>query len=304
MNRITNILWRCLAIVAGVSITGSDGRNTLLGASESGMTDDLLITLACVVVITSITLPLSIWSFKKQNRTYGVLGIAVFLAAWTVSYWFSVKRMGTSRDNEAAIYSKANLVGILAEEKRLEAKSKLEKAKSTLAKEAVSGKGPIWKEAKNNLDQAQIDYDIAERQVLKAGPTKRSKTFEQTSFLVYFLPFVAQALGVFLLLIGFGEMRDSEKMKKSKRRANQQKVIDQLKSAVPDEKQAVLEFLKKGSKSGHWESRYRKISEATGVSIGSVKPALDKLVIEKCITVDGCTKGRGTWGRILENEYT
>lgn len=304
MNRITNILWRCLAIAVAISATGADGYNTLSHAVNAEMTKDIIVTLAVIIVVMSLALPASVWSFKRQNRTYGALGAIVFLAAWSVSYGFSVNRMGTNRSNEAATYSRANLVGVIAEEKRLEAKNKLENAKAILAKEAVSGRGPIWKEAKNNLDQAQIDYDIAERQVLKAGPTKRSETFEQTGYLVYLLPFVAQASGVVFFLIGFGEMRDSEKTKKTKRRANQQRVIDQLKSTVPDEKEAVLEFLKNDSKSGYWESRYRKISEATGVSIGSVKPALDKLVIEKCITVDGCTKGRGTWGRILENEYT
>lgn len=297
MQKINSILCRVSAIAAGFTITGSDGRNAVLGAIEVGMTNDMVQTLVCIIVVSVIALPISVWSYKNQNTTYATLGAIVFLTAWSVSYSFSVKRMGANRDNEAANYSKANLVGVIAEENRLDAKQRLEKAKATLAKEAVSGKGPIWKEAKNNLDQAQLDYNKAEKKVLNAGPTKHSATFEQTGYLVYLLPFVAQASGVVFFMIGFGGS-------KSKNSAPKRDVIEELISqplqvnSHKDSEDKVLSYLKSISEKGEWRTTYRRIEKATGVNIAFVKEHLTDLHYSRAIMIKGSTKGKGTWGCI------
>jgi hypothetical protein len=297
MQKITNILWRCLAIVVALSATGADGFNTLSQALDSGMTKDIIATLAIIIVVMSLALPMSIWAYKNQNKTYAALGAIVFLTAWSVSYGFSVNRMGTNRDNEAANYSKANFVGIIAEENRLDAKQRLEKAKVILAREAVSGKGPIWKEAKNNLDQAQLDYNKAEKKVLNAGPTKHSATFEQTGYLVYLLPFVAQASGVVFFMIGFGGLN-------SKNRAPKRDVIQELinqpvqVNSHKDSENKVLAYLKSISEKGEWRTTYRRIEKATGVNIAFVKEHLTDLHYSRAIVIEGSTKGKGTWGCI------
>lgn len=296
--KYSNTLWRGLAICLGVAATGADGFNTLSHAVNAKMTIDIVATVAVIIVVMALSLPISVWAFKKQNFFNGALCAVVFVTAWAVSYGFSINRMGSNRMNEAQKIGKSNLASSIALEKIVKASDILDQAKNELAKEAVDGKGPRWKFANNRAQQAEIDLKNAENAYLDTGPMQHSQTFDQTAYLVYLLPFVAQAAGVVFFLIAFGELKNTPK--RASRREHSKHVIEQLKQSVPDER-AVLDYLKSCADNGDWASRYRDISKASGISIGAVKNALNTLENEKEIIVDGCTKGRGTWGRVVEH---
>ncbi len=62
----------------------------------------------------------------------------------------------------------------------------------------------------------------------------------------------------------------------------------------------VYSYLKKCANDGEWRTTYRKIQGATGVNIALVKEHLTDLHYRRKIVIEGSTKGRGTWGRLLE----
>lgn len=292
---IYNILRRLLAICLGLAFTAADGLNTLRQAIESNMTDDLVITIGVIIVGMSLSLPIAVWAYTKQNKVYGYLAAAVFIGCWAVSYGFSVNRMGTNKMNEAHAINKINMRGALAAEKLDLARAKLKDANSNLAREAVSGKGPKWKEAYNLKQQADVEVQEAENQM---EPMKTLTTYQATMYLVYVVPLVAQGAGVVFFLIGFGSLK-TRKTKKSIER--QIEAISYLSVNKQDEI-SVFNFLKNNSKNGRWDTNYRKISEATNVNTALVKERLTDLVYLGVIRIDGCSKGKGTWGVILENE--
>lgn len=290
--KYTNILWRILIAFLGIGMTSADGFSTLSHVIDVGMTQDIIAAVAGVIIVMALSLPICVWAFKNQNMTHGVLCAVVFITAWAVSYGFSVNRMGANRLHEAQQLNKVNLSAALAQEKIIRATERLDSAKVVLAREAVSGIGPKYKEAANKAAIAEADLKKAEAAFIQSGPTQHSKTFDQTAYLVYLLPFVTQMAGVVFMLIAFGEI-------KTKRKRHAQKVVEKLRTSVPELDNLVLEHLKAQSEKGHWESRYRQISKDSNVSVGAVKKALSNLEKEGEIIVDGCSKGRGTWGRLL-----
>lgn len=292
---IYNILRRLLAICLGLAFTAADGLNTLRQAIESNMTNDLVITIGVIIVGMSLSLPIAVWSFTKQNKVYGSLAILVFVGCWVVSYGFSVNRMGTNKMNEAHDINKANMRGALAAEKLEIARAKLIDANRNLAREEVSGRGPRWKEANYLKQQAEREMRDAESQM---EPMKNLPTFQATMYLVYVVPLVAQAGGVVCFLIGFGAL----KAKKNRVDLKSKIETSNYLSVNRQDELSVFNYLKHNSKNGRWKTSYRKISDATGVNTALVKERLTDLVYSGAIRIDGCSKGKGTWGVIIERE--
>lgn len=293
---ISNILWRGMAISLGCAAVAADGFNTLSQAIEAKMTLDIVATVAVIIVVMSLALPLSVWAYTNQNKKYGALCAAVFLGAWAVSYGYSVNRMGYNRMNEAHAINKANVKGMLATENLVVARAKLEAANLNLAREEVTGKGPRWKEAFNLKEQAKSEVKKAEAQI---EPMKHSTTHESTKYLIYAVPFVAQCAGVVCFLIGFGAMnKDSSEAKKDviEELLNQPPLIEPYKQS----EDRVYTYLKECANGEEWRTTYRKISQATGVNIAFVKEHLTDLHYRRKIVIEGSTKGRGTWGKINE----
>lgn len=301
---INSILWRGLAISLAIAATGADGFNTLSQAVASGMTPDMIATVAVAIAAMSLALPLSVWSYRNQNRVYGLAFGAVFLITWAVSYGFSLNRMGHNRMNEVHTIEKANLAGVIASEKVTQARASLKAAQADLSRESVTGKGPRWKEAFARANYARADLRAAEDELRKAGPSKTSRTIEQTAYLVYLLPLTAQLISIFGFLIGFGSIKTDARpnvqpREKSRRVIEQLKepvTLHQAKSAIDD---AVYNVLKRKAKKGEWSSTYREIAENADVGLGSVGPALSSLENKGRIGVDTKSKGRGTRGRII-----
>lgn len=291
---LNNIIKRLLAISLGLAFTAADGVNTLKQAIESGTTPDVVITIGVIVIGMSLSLPIAVWSFTNQNKAYGSLAAIVFVGCWAVSYGYSLDRLGTNRMNQQHKVAVDNMAGLIAAENLIAARKKLDNANAVLAREEVTGRGPKWKEAYNLKQQAEEEVAKAER---RSVPMKRSETFEYTSYLVYAVPFVAQAAGVVFLLIGFGAL---DKNKQPIKRDVIQELIEQpIRFDISrDNENAVFEYLKSISEKGAWHTTYRKIGKATGVNIALVKEHLTDLHYRQAIAIDGMSKGRGTWGRI------
>lgn len=294
---LDNILWRGLAMLLGGAFVAADGLNTLSQAIESKMSIDIVITVAVIIVGMTLSLPLTTWSYTNQNKVLGGLSAIVFLGCWVVSYGFSLNRMGTNKMNEAHAINQQNMQGTLAAEKLVAARKKLDEANRALAREEVTGIGPKWKEAFNLKQQAEREVAKAEIQM---QPMKYTATYEATIYLVYAVPFVAQAGGVVCFLIAFGAMNGTER----KKRAAINDLLDQELELSIDRRSEnkILGFLKECSDLDRWHTTYRQIEKATGVNIAFVKEHLTDLHYRKAIVIEGSSKGKGTWGRILEME--
>lgn len=291
---LNNIIKRLLAISLGLAFTAADGVNTLKQAVESGTTPDVVVTIGIIVIGMSLSLPIAVWSFTNQNKVYGSLAAIVFVGCWAVSYGYSLDRLGTNRMNQQHQIGVDNMAGLLAAENLIAARKKLDNANAVLAKEAVTGRGPKWKEAFNLKQQAEEEVAKAER---RSVPMKRSETFKYTGYLVFAVPLVAQAAGVVFLLIGFGAL---DKNKQPIKRDIIQELIDQPMRFDPSRggENKVFEYLKSISEKGEWRTTYRKIEKATGVNLAFVKEHLTDLHYRRAIAIEGSTKGRGTWGRL------
>ena len=321
---ITNISWRVLAIFVGLVATTVDGWNNLSYVVNAGLTNDVIAAVATASLIMAVGLPTSIWGWCQGNYFSAICGISAFAIACSVSYGYSLNRMGDNRATEVHKIAKSNSGSMLSLRSLAQAEKKLEAAQDALASESVTGQGPKWKKAKVQEEQALAELEKAKQEVRAAGPMKHSETVEQTEYVVYALPLLLQLTSVAFFGIGFGRSKShrdgglgvqpdkpGQPDEPKNTRVHTQRVINNLKQSVQNTEHAqesVFKALQTLSIDGEFKTSYRDISALTkasdgyGVATGAMNEVLNSLS-DKGLIERYSSKAKGTCGRVLNTEH-